>query len=93
MTHSFANAQLIIPGEDEPKPGMLSIDGERIALVGQTGDDGDSEATDCNGLILAPGIVDLGVFAIDKPAFRAGGITRAALMPDQNPILDMPAMI
>ena len=44
-------------------------------------------------MILAPGIVDLGVFAIDKPAFHFGGITRAALMPDQNPVLDMPAMI
>ena len=32
-----------------------------------------------------PGLVDLGVFAIDKPAFHFGGITRAALMPDQSP--------
>ena len=44
-------------------------------------------------MVLAPGIIDLGVFAIDKPAFKYGGITRAALMPDQSPILDLPAMI
>ncbi len=40
-----------------------------------------------------PGLVDLGVFEIDKPAFHFGGITRAALMPDQNPPLDYPARV
>jgi dihydroorotase len=35
--------------------------------------------------LITPGLVDLGVFAIDKPALHFGGITRAALMPDQNP--------
>ena len=34
-----------------------------------------------------------GVFAIDKPAFHFGGITRAALMPDQSPPLDHPARV
>ena len=31
--------------------------------------------------------------AIDIPAFTAGGITRAALMPDQSPPLDEPALV
>ena len=61
--------------------------------MGEITDSKESDKIDCEGQILAPGIVDLGVFAIDKPAFHFGGITRAALMPDQNPILDMPAMI
>jgi dihydroorotase len=48
---------------------------------------------DASGLVVAPGIIDLGVFATDKPAFRFGGITRAALMPDQSPVQDDPATI
>ena len=45
------------------------------------------------GKLIAPGLVDLGVFAIDKPAFHFGGITRAALMPDQSPPLDYPSRV
>ncbi len=54
--------------------------------------DGD-EVLDAKGKLIAPGLVDLGVFAIDKPAFQFGGITRAALMPDQAPPLDYPSRI
>ncbi len=45
------------------------------------------------GKLVAPGLVDLGVFAVDKPAFHFGGITRAALMPDQSPPLDYPSRV
>ena len=54
--------------------------------------DGD-EIVDARGRLVAPGLVDLGVFAIDKPAFHFGGITRAALMPDQSPPLDLPSRV
>lgn len=54
--------------------------------------DGDA-IVDAKGALVIPGLVDLGVFAIDKEAFHFGGITRAALMPDQNPPLDYPARI
>lgn len=54
--------------------------------------DGD-EIVDARGALAIPGLVDLGVFAIDKGAFHFGGITRAALMPDQNPPLDYPARV
>lgn len=64
----------------------------RIEAVGQDPQDGD-EVIDARGLLVAPGLVDFGVFAIDKPAFHFGGITRAALMPDQPPPLDHPARV
>ncbi|RJY09119.1 dihydroorotase [Aurantiacibacter aquimixticola] len=51
------------------------------------------DVLDAAGKLVVPGIVDLGVFAIDKPAFHFGGITRAALMPDQSPPLDHPARV
>lgn len=55
-------------------------------------EDGD-EVLDAKGKLVAPGLVDLGVFAVDKPAFQFGGITRAALMPDQSPPLDYPSRV
>lgn len=54
---------------------------------------GDGASIDAGGLLVLPGIIDLGVFAIDKPAFKVGGIVRAALMPDQNPLLDAPGAV
>ncbi len=64
----------------------------RIASLGQGPADGD-EVVDAGGQLVTPGLVDGGVFAVDKPAFHFGGITRAALMPDQNPPLDHPARV
>ena len=93
MKRIFTNARLLLPGEAQPQAGSLIVEGERIASAATAVDQEGGEEIDCQGRILAPGIVDLGVFAIDKPAFRYGGITRAALMPDQSPVLDLPAMI
>ncbi len=62
-------------------------------IAGFAGPEPDDEVVDAKGLLVAPGLVDLGVFAVDKPACHFGGITRAALMPDQNPPLDYPARV
>lgn len=68
------------------------VDG-RIAALGQMqAQDGDDLA-DARGALVTPGLVDFGVFAVDKPAFHFGGITRAGLMPDQSPALDHPARV
>lgn len=68
------------------------IEDERIVAIG--GElPRDAEIIDGGGRLLAPGIVDLGVFKVDGPAFRFGGIVRAALMPDQSPPLDDPGLI
>lgn len=73
--------------------GDLLIDGDRIAAIGQVAAPAGAETIDAGGRLLAPGIVDLGVFKVDGPAFRFGGIVRAALMPDQSPPLDDPGLI
>ena len=67
------------------------VDGN-IVGIGVEAHEGDL-TVDARGQLVAPGLVDLGVFAIDKPAFHFGGITRAALMPDQSPPLDLPSRI
>ena len=90
MTLTIANGQLILPGQDDPVLGGISVERDTICDVGDVSGD---KAIDAKGSIIAPGIVDLGVFAIDKPAFHFGGITRAALMPDQSPPLDHPARV
>lgn len=70
----------------------ILIEGEHISAISSDVPAG-AEAIDCGGKLLAPGIVDLGVFRVDGPAFRFGGIVRAALMPDQSPPLDDPGLI
>jgi len=88
----IVNARLVLP-EGPPRPGSLRMVGDRIAALGDVARADDDRVIDAGGLLLAPGLVDLGVFAIDKPAFHFGGITRAALMPDQSPPLDHPARV
>lgn len=71
------------------REGDLSIDGDMIAAEV----DGAIETVDATGLLVMPGVVDLGVFAVDRGASAAGGITRVALMPDQSPPLDDPGLV
>lgn len=78
---------------DLVEPGNLRCEGGRIVAIGAVEPEPGDAVVDAGGLLVAPGLVDLGVFAIDKPAFHFGGITRAALMPDQGPPLDHPARV
>jgi dihydroorotase len=82
----FVNARIVQP--DGVAEGELHVAGDRIVDNAP-----DAEIVDCGGKLLAPGIVDLGVFAIDRDAFRAGGIVRVGLMPDQSPVLDGPGIV
>ncbi|HWU72971.1 MAG TPA: dihydroorotase, partial [Sphingomonas sp.] len=82
----FVNARIVRP--DGVADGELHVVGDRIVDTAP-----DAEIVDCRGKLLAPGIVDLGVFAIDREAFRAGGIVRVGLMPDQSPVLDDPGIV
>lgn len=86
----ITNAQLI--DGDQPRPGSLLVVDGRIAAIDPTESPDGTETVDAKGQWLAPGIIDLGVFATDKPAFHFGGITRAALMPDAGP-LDNPGLV
>jgi dihydroorotase len=90
---TLTGGRLVLP-DGSIQPGALRIEGDRIVAVGAdvTPQPGD-EVHDAAGQLVTPGLVDIGVFAIDKPAFHFGGITRAALMPDQNPPLDVPARV
>ncbi|BBI20115.1 dihydroorotase [Qipengyuania flava] len=87
---TITNGRLVTP--DGLREGTLRLVNGMIDAIDASAQDGD-ETIDAHGALVAPGLVDLGVFAIDKPAFHFGGITRAALMPDQSPPLDLPSRV
>ncbi|WCT73519.1 dihydroorotase [Sphingomonas naphthae] len=90
---AILNARLIDPvAGSETRGGILLKDGA-IAATGLFDLPADARTIDARGAVVAPGLIDVGVFAIDLPAFAAGGITRAALMPDQSPPLDEVALV
>lgn len=88
---SIVGGHAILPGQEKAEALHLHVEDGKIASVGKAAPL--AEQLDATGLIVAPGIIDLGVFKTDKPAFRFGGITRAALMPDQSPVHDDPATV
>ncbi|WP_298399717.1 dihydroorotase [Sphingobium sp.] len=95
MTNTIAiiNGRLADPAGDVLTPGAVLIEGDRIVAAGNVSVPADARTVDAQGLVVAPGLIDLGVFATDKPAFHFGGITRAALMPDQRAPLDEVGLI
>lgn len=83
----------LLTGDGAAKAGAVRCEGDRIVAVGDVSAEDGDRTYDAAGKLVLPGLIDLGVFEIDKPAFHFGGITRAALMPDQNPPLDYPARV
>ncbi|MGE4323781.1 MAG: dihydroorotase family protein [Sphingobium sp.] len=92
-TLAIVNGQLADPAGTGLAPGTVLIEGDHIVAAGDIVVPDGAERVDAGGLVVAPGLIDLGVFATDKPAFHFGGITRAALMPDQSSLLDDAALI
>jgi dihydroorotase len=90
---AIINGRLADPAADALTPGVVLVEGDRIVAAGDVAVPDDAQTIDAGGLVVAPGLIDLGVFATDKPAFHFGGITRAALMPDQRAPLDEVGLI
>ena len=90
---TITNGRLVLP-EGVPQPGAIRCENGVVVAIGRdvVARDGDT-MVDAKGALVAPALVDLGVFAIDRPAFHFGGIVRAALMPDETPPLDHPARV
>ncbi len=89
---TLTNGRLVLP-DGVPTRGALRCADGKIAALGDVAPQPGDVVIDAKGALIAPGLVDFGTFAIDKPAFHFGGITRAALMPDQSPVLDHPARV
>lgn len=90
----FQNARLIDPAQNEETTGDLLVANRRIVATGPSLDAPEgAEIVNATGLVLAPGLIDSGVFRTDTAAAIAGGITTVTLMPDQSPPLDDPALV
>jgi dihydroorotase len=88
MRLAIRNARLVTP-EGVRDGGVLVENG----VIRELGSIDAADAIDARGRHLAPAIVDLGVFTVDRAAARAGGIVRVAPMPDQSPVLDEPGAV
>lgn len=110
-THSptvLINARIIDPASGRDEPGGVAIEDGRITQVGtelrRNAPDG-YEVIDCQGAVLAPGLVDMQVFTGEpgtehretlrtaSRAAAAGGVTTIIVMPDTMPVIDQVALV
>ena len=100
----YRNARLLDPVSGLDAPGDLLVEDDRITAIGpglaETGIGDDAETIDCNGLCLAPGLVDMRV-QLREPgaehmesietggqAAAAGGVTTMVTLPNTAPPVD-----
>ena len=88
---ALINARLVLA--DQTMAGTLLLRDGAIAAINPPELPADTEIFDVRGALVAPAIIDLGVFAVDVAACHAGGIVRIGLMPDQSPVLDDPGIV
>lgn len=101
------NARLIDPGAGTETRGALLVKDGVIADLGaglNTAPDG-AETIDCQGRVVAPGLVDLRAFlgepggehresiASGSLAAAAGGVTTVVCTPETTPVIDDPAIV
>ena len=106
---AFINARLLDPATKLDAPGALLVDGEIIADLGprlfHDAKPADAKIVDCQGLALAPGLIDMRVFtgepgseyretlASASRAAAAGGVTTMIVMPNTDPVIDEPSLV
>lgn len=104
----FENVRLIDPARGLDRPGRLLVRDGVIAGIDLPGAEGAPEGArmiDGHGAVLCPGLVDMRV-AIGEPGFEyretvasaaraaaAGGITTMAVLPNNQPTIDDPALV
>ena len=105
----LANARIVDPSRDLDFPGDLLIaDGvirEAKRGIHAAGVPEGTEVIDCDGRLVAPGLVDMRAFvgepgaeyretlASASQAAAAGGVTTIICQPDTNPVIDDPAIV
>ncbi len=90
---AITGARVIDPATGFDAVTTVLLHDRMVAAVGDLDIPADAQIIDAAGLVLAPGLIDAGVFRADPAACHAGGITRIVLMPDQRPPLDDPALV
>ncbi len=104
MTLILHNAKIINPTSEDIFCGWIAVESDQIIEVqsGPYNSKSDTEAIDCKGQYVAPGIIDVGVKIGEpgerhKESFRTaglaaarGGITTMITRPDTTPSIDNP---
>ena len=105
---AFINARLINPASNMDAPGGLIVRDGLIADFGphlRLNAPPGSTVVDCDGHVLAPGLVDCQVFTGEPGgehretlktasyAAAAGGVTTIVVMPDTEPVIDQVALV
>ena len=104
----FENARVIDPSRNMDEPGVVVVADRRIVAAGPDAGNArpnGAKVIDCNGAIVAPGLVDMRVF-VGEPgaehretfasagqAAAAGGVTTIVTMPDTDPVIDDVALV
>ena len=104
----IANARIIDPATDRDTAGALLVEDGRIAGIADGAPQGvpeGAERYDAQGMVVAPGLIDMRVFtgepgheyretlASAAEAAAAGGVTSFVLMPDTTPVIDDGALV
>ncbi len=98
---AFKNARLLDPATGRDETGILVVENSKIQALGaDAAVPKGATVTDCHGLCLAPGLVDMRV-AVGEPGYEqretiqsasraaaAGGITAFAMLPNTHPVID-----
>ena len=100
------NGRIIDPATNTDTIGDVAIGAGRIVSLGRVSSDFHASRTiDANGLIVAPGLVDLaarlrepgheheGMLESEMAAAVAGGVTSLVCLPDTDPPLDEPGLV
>lgn len=105
---AFLNARLMDPESGLDKPGGLLVEDGIIADMGnhlRRNAPKGADVIDCNGHVLAPGLIDCQVFtgepghehretlATASNAAAAGGVTTIVCMPETEPVIDQVALV
>ncbi|WP_353199007.1 dihydroorotase [Sandarakinorhabdus sp.] len=90
---AIINGRVICPASGQDGIATILLQDRMVVGIGHAEPPSHAQVIDARGLVVAPGLIDVGVFRAHPPACHAGGITRVVLMPDQSPPLDDPALV
>jgi dihydroorotase len=90
---AITGGRVICPASGQDGVATLYIEDRKVAGIAHAEPPSHARIIDAAGLVVAPGIIDAGVFRVAPAACHVGGITRVLLMPDQSPPLDDPALV
>jgi dihydroorotase len=101
----FGGVRLVDPASSHDAVTDVLIEDELVAAVGEGLSAGSADVIDCDGLVMAPGLVDLHAH-LREPGFEhketiesgtraaaAGGYTALCAMPNTDPVADNSAVV